>query len=64
MFGIYAMGGMDMIFEASQSSFGGWVAAIVGVAFGTAMLALGMAMIWKTTWNYLTRKRIDHKAHS
>ena len=60
VFGMMASVGLIMII-VFQSTVGGWGATIIGVAFGAAMLAVSIAMIWKTTWNYLTKHEIKHK---
>jgi quinol-cytochrome oxidoreductase complex cytochrome b subunit len=61
IFGVLGLGGLIMIIAATQSTVGGLVATIVAVLFGAAMIGVSLAMIWKTTRNYLTRNEIDHK---
>jgi hypothetical protein len=61
IFGIMASGGLIIMTIAFQSMGVGLIATITGVAFGAAIIAFSLAMIWKTTRNYLTRHEIDHK---
>ena len=63
IFGMMAMAsvGLISIIIVFQSAVGDWVAIFIGVAFGAALLAVSIAMIWKTTWNYLTKHEIEHK---
>ena len=61
IFGAMALGCLIIMFAASQSAGGGLIATIVAVVLGAAVLTVSLAMIWKTTRNYLTRNDIDHK---
>ena len=61
IFGTMAAAGLLIMGMGFQSIGGGFVATIIAVAFGAAILAVSFVMIWKTTRNYLTRNEIDHK---
>lgn len=63
IFGMLALGSLFISAMAFQSVGGGLAATVVTVAFGTGLLAVSLAIIWKTTRNYLNRK-IDHKTDS
>jgi membrane protein CcdC involved in cytochrome C biogenesis len=61
IFGMMALGSLIFMVAIFQSTGDGLVATIIATVFGTALLAFSIAMIWKTTRNYLTRNEIDHK---
>ena len=61
IFGMVALGGLTMIVIAFQSAVDSLVATVVAVFLGAAVLAFSLAMICKTTRNYLTRHEIDHE---
>jgi hypothetical protein len=60
IFGLTALVGLVILVAATQSADVGLGAAIVGVVFGVAVFGVSLAMIWRTTRNYLKRNKIDH----
>ena len=64
IFGVLALSGLTIVLLAFQRAGGSLVATVADGVFGAAIIAVSLAMIWKTTRNYLARNEIDHKTEA
>lgn len=62
IFGMLALVGLFFMAAPFQIRDGGLLATVVAVVFGAGILAVSLAIIWKTTRNYLARNKIDHES--